>query len=86
MAVRLGKRNTHAFAFVAFASQVSLVLWWGVRLVFRLREALLQYLLPLRFAAGWVFDLAVILVGMPLCALFGALQSHDGGLPIADTA
>ena len=73
--VRLASDNRNAFAVAAAVAQIPVTLWWGVPLLFRLCEAVTIYHLPMRFAAGWVFQLSVICAGIPLCVLLGGMLS-----------
>jgi hypothetical protein len=77
--VRLSQINRPPLALLVAVAELPLALWWGVTLVVRLHAVWLQNPLPTRFAAGWIFQSAVVLIGMPLCILVGgmAAQRHQ---------
>ena len=69
LAVRFAGHHRATFVLIAVAVQLPLILWWGLPIAF----GSISNNLPFKFALGWLFDAAVILVAMPLCTLAGGL-------------
>jgi hypothetical protein len=80
IALRFVRQNRSSFALVAAVAQVPFTLWWGLPILFRLHEAITVYHLPMRFASGWVFEVSIILIGIPLCILLGGMFDTSDAL------